>query len=61
MTDLPRDRPEDSIAGQMIRQLGIAPSLTTPDEFEEALIEEVRAETDEIVERVEKEKDEKQP
>ena len=56
MTDLPRDRPEDSIAGQMIRDLGVAPSLTTPDEIEEALVDEARAETDEIIERVEDEK-----
>ncbi len=53
MTDLPREGPEDSVAGQMIRDLGIAPSLTSPDAADEALVEEAREETDEIVDRVE--------
>ena len=58
MTDLPHDRPEDSIAGKMVRDLGVAPALSTPDAAAEALVEEARAETDEIVERRdEKEKD----
>lgn len=56
MTDLPREEPEDSVAGQLVRELGMAPALTSKDQAVKALVEEARAETDEIVERVEDEK-----
>jgi len=43
--------PEPDVPEEMIRELGLAPGLVTNDDAEDALADEIRSQTDDIVER----------
>ena len=45
------DEPKPSVSELMVRELGLAPGLTTSDSATAQLVESIRSQTDEVVDR----------